>query len=665
MRILIHSREAISEPELLWIRQVQLQLKRLLDAGRTRLTPLSYDAWQAARRHWKALVQDACPELKQAQGQPFSARLLGETAYDGFRVQRIVLEAMPGWKIGVDLFLPMGDGPFTPVVMPCGHGPKWQDDHQIAPQVLARNGFAAALFDSPMFGERGCGNDHFIQGAQSQMIGLWSNFFFLLDPIRVADYLQTRADIHFTHGMGVTGVSGGGYATLYMAQYDERVRAIAPVCSVTPLESFPIHGLYTGCPENHVRGQALLGMDYDDLLALTAPLPCLVIGGMQDTMFKPEYMEHSVQKAQAVYELSGAADHLASYYEECPHKYTAGMAQQTARWFRRWLLGETPELLDDRVQILPEEALNCGTQDTSEGMLQYICREVAHLRKARKVDVSNETLCRLLTVCGPTQPVDVEVVPPRTEWVVEGFERKVLHSAGQLPLPVLELQSLDAPAGTLVCFSDEGKFAPLRQRTGFFRTLRRVVSADLRGFGELEPESPEYDVYGWCSIDRALADLLWLSGETGMGQQTRDALRVLEAVAEDEVVVYGKGEAALPALFAGLLCERVTHIVLENCLCSFDALASAPAPDWNRFHYLPDVLHYFDLPELLAGRADKEFLLINPRDTGKERLTEVEATGLYRIDVQNITLKVDNGRTTSAKIVSQWLASRQLTAETV
>ena len=69
--------------------------------------------------------------------------------------------------------------------------------------------------------------------------------------------------------------------------------------------------------------------------------------------------------------------------------------------------------------------------------------------------------------------------------------------------------------------------------------------------------------------------------------------------------------------------------MLDSFLCSFEALATESAPVWKRYQYLPDVLKHFDLPELLAQREDKAFLLINPCDAHKRRLDEVDALQLY------------------------------------
>jgi hypothetical protein len=159
-------------PHLAWREQTQVRVTELLANGRKQLCDISGSEWHNLKTKWQAFIRAQCKSVTQYQGQPLSARMIKETHYDGFRVQNIVFESMPGWQVGLNLFLPVADRPYVPIICPCGHGPKWQDDHQLPPQVLARNGFAVALFDMPMFGEKVHHNDHFIQRSQASMTSL-------------------------------------------------------------------------------------------------------------------------------------------------------------------------------------------------------------------------------------------------------------------------------------------------------------------------------------------------------------------------------------------------------------------------------------------------------------------------------------------------------------
>jgi dTDP-4-amino-4,6-dideoxygalactose transaminase len=636
------------DSRLAWRVQTQRHTAELLAQGHAMLQGIDQPTWRAIRGGWQAFIAQQCRGIQEYKGLPIQAQVVRETRHADFRLQNIIFESMPGWQVGLDLFLPLHDGPYVPILCPCGHSPKWKVDHQLPPQILARNGFAVALFDAPMFGEKARHNDHFIQGSQAGMVGVWSNLFFLIDAVRSADYLQTRTDMDFSHGCGVTGVSGGGFSTLFMAQADERTSVIAPVCSVAPFGGHNIEGLYTGCPENYMAGQATLGLDFDHLVCLAAPRPCLVVGGTEDDLFRPAQVMKAVDQARIVYALEGVPERLDVYIEHSPHSYTPTMAFQVARWMRRWLLNTDTVTDGFTPEVLSEAELSCGIAQSTGGMLEFIGHKVAALKQTRRPATTDANIAALLHLPPQaTQPkIEVEALPDAT-WGYEWLHKYRIHTPDDLSLPVLEAIFPDAPQGTLVCFSDAEKSLVLHQAGGLFGLRHRIVSADLRGFGDLEPLPTDYDMYTWCGVDRALSDLVQLCGQTVLGQQVSDALRVLAMVSQSktdapaDLTVYGRGEAALPALFAGLLHPQVKRIALDSFLCSFEALASESAPAWKRYQYLPEVLRSFDLPELLAQRQEKRFLLLNPCDAHKRRLDEVDALKLYGLDAPHITTHVD------------------------
>ncbi len=658
MHLLRASLDKTLRPECAWTARVQERVGFLLAQGRARLDGIDAAGWKSLKAEWRAFVDPFGASLRAIRGEPLAAEVLGETSHPGYRVQKIVFESFPGWRVGMDLFLPPGPGPHVAVLCPCGHGPKWQADHQVPAQVLARSGFAAALFDMPMFGEREKDNDHFIQGAQAAMAGTWSNWFFQVDAVRAADCLCAREDIDASRGLGVTGVSGGGAACLFLASFDDRVRALAPACSVASLGGHIVEGLYTGCPEALMPGQAAVGLDFDHLLCLAAPLPCLVIGGTSDTLFRKEYVERSVQQARRVYELEGAADRLSLFFDESPHAYTVPMANEAASWLRRWLLGLPSAAPVKDCELLPREALDCGTAASTDGMLQVIRREVRALRARRdqvaRPAVTDQDIREVCRVRVPATGSEERV--PSESWGFPGLVKRVLHAPGEPSLPVLDAPFPDAPGGTLACFVDNGKLSPLRQRGGFYGACRRIVSADIRGFGELRPEPSDYDMYWWCSVDRPLSDLIILCGGTALGEQVTDVLRVMDACSDGPIAVYGRAEAALPALFGGILHPRVERIILDSFPCSFESIATAATPAWSRYAYLPGVLSKFDIPELIRHRTDRRFLLLDPCGADGAPLGTTIALGSYVPIASHVEIRTATETTDPARILGDWLA---------
>ncbi len=653
-------RMAGRRPDRLWREQTQEALRSLLDSRGPRLSTAGAASW----RQWKAdsalLVKESLACLRS--GLPSivpAATVVSTRSYDGFGVERLTVEAVPGWVVGLDLYLPAGGGPFVPIICPCGHGPKWLADHQVPPQVLARNGFAAALFDMPMFGERSRDNDHFIQGPQSLLTGLPSIFYFLVDLVRVADYLQTRADIDFSRGMGVTGVSGGGVATMFMPHVDDRVKAIAPACCTVPLGNHVVDGLYTGCVENYLGGQAAAGLDLHHLICIAAPIPCLVMAGARDELFREPAVRRAYADIERAYALEGAADRLSLIMDDAPHQYTPRMAGHAVRWFRHWLRGVPDAPADERVDLIPESELRCGSDHLTLGMLQMTVRRVTDLASGRAIRCDEAAIRAVLGLAAGSLAADVESVHPPTDWGPLGLHRHVLHPEGDIPVPILEMGYPGAAEGTVLAFGEEGPLAMLRQKGGLGPLRRRMLAADIRGYGELTPESVDYDVYGWCSVDRAIGDLHYLIGRTAAGAQTMDVLRAIHfacAAGEDGIAptLVGQAGAALPVLFAGILDSRVNRIVLDSGLSTFAALATTPQPVWNRYHYIPDVLRSFDIPELMAAHPGKQFLLLSPRDGDAGELSDQAARVLFpKGQPSNVRLVL--GSPSAPAAIAAWL----------
>jgi hypothetical protein len=673
----VSSRDGTEASDLIWRTRVQNRVTSLLDSDPTERTDMSLETWRSIKESRKRLVCDALSSILDRDpfcrpGAEANVSLVSSYVFCGFRLENLVFESGPGWQVGLNLFLPVGDGPFTPILCPCGHGPKWQPDHQIPPQILARNGFAAALFDMPMFGEKQKGNGHFVQGSQLAMVGRWSNELFLIDAIRTADYLETRSDITFAHGMGVTGVSGGGIATQYLAVIDDRIKAAAPVCSTAPFGGYVIDGLYTGCPESYLFGQAAIGMNGDALLGLASPCPTLVQSGQKDTLFTPELVAKSVEKARRIYELEGVSDRFASYEEDVPHTYTQPMAERTAAWFKRWLTpsntppnsppkapsasqptgsfhSSTETNPENEETILEQDALDCGTSNTTICMVDVIQSDLARITALRSEtsassNSSTDALAEALHIDASAATISsIEDIFPESTWGYPGIRHRIVYTRDEVGLPVVELNCPDAHEGTLVCFPEDHPITTLSQNTGMFNVCSSLFAASIRGFGALEPRPTDYDVYGWCSIDRALSDLIGLCGETAMGQQTVDAMAVIDsavtATNNDRVSVYAQDEVALPVLFAGMIHPKVEAIVLQRMLFDFSGLANEPNPAFKRYSFIPGILRKLDIPDLIRNRTDKRYLIIDPVDAQKRFLSMDVVRSSYPDDCTHITIR--------------------------
>ena len=92
--------------------------------------------------------------------------------------------------------------------------------------------------------------------------------------IRALDYLQSRKEVDGER-IGVTGRSGGGAYSWWIAAIDERIKAAVPVAGITDLENHVVDG----CVEGHCDCMYMVNTyrwDYAQVAALVAPRPLLL-----------------------------------------------------------------------------------------------------------------------------------------------------------------------------------------------------------------------------------------------------------------------------------------------------------------------------------------------------------------------------------------------------
>jgi len=122
----------------------------------------------------------------------------------------------------------------------------------------------------------------------------------LLTGIRLLDYLATVKNADMSR-VGVTGGSGGGSHTMFLAAIDDRVKVSAPVVMVSSHFS-------GGCPCESGRGIHLCGNGTNnaEISAMMAPKPQLIVSDGKDwTLAVPELEFPFIQRT---YELYGKKD---------------------------------------------------------------------------------------------------------------------------------------------------------------------------------------------------------------------------------------------------------------------------------------------------------------------------------------------------------------------
>jgi dienelactone hydrolase len=278
------------------------------------------------------------------------ATITGQKTGAGFRVERVHFQSKPGLYVTGNLYLPdpAPKKKLPAILYVCGHGGVRKNGLSYGNKVhyqhhgewFARNGYVCLTIDTLQLGEIE-GVHH---GTYSHNRWWWLNRGYTpagveaWNCVRSLDYLQSRPEVDGER-LGVTGRSGGGAYSWWIAAIDERIKAAVPVAGITDLENHVVDG----CVEGHCDCMFMVNTfrwDYAKVASLVAPRPLLISNTDRDRIFPLEGVVRTHAKVRRIYHLYGADDKLALHITAGPHKDTQELRVHAFRWFNKHLKGE-------------------------------------------------------------------------------------------------------------------------------------------------------------------------------------------------------------------------------------------------------------------------------------------------------------------------------------
>ncbi|MFO0807207.1 MAG: prolyl oligopeptidase family serine peptidase [Gemmataceae bacterium] len=265
-----------------------------------------------------------------------------------FAVEKLHFQSRPGLYVTADFYRPLKvTQPLPTILYLCGHGPVKVDGVSFGNKVsyqhhaawFARHGYCCLIIDTLQLGE--------IEGIHhgTYRLGQWWWISRGYTPagveawncIRALDYLASRREVNMSK-IGVTGRSGGGAYTWWVAALDDRPACLVPVAGITDLTNHVVDG----CVEGHcdcMYHVNTYGWDFATVAALAAPRPMLISNSDKDTIFPLDGVYRLHVKVREIYRLHKANDKLGLLITEGPHKDTQDLQVPAFRWMNRWLKG--------------------------------------------------------------------------------------------------------------------------------------------------------------------------------------------------------------------------------------------------------------------------------------------------------------------------------------
>ena len=283
---------------------------------------------------------------------PLNVRREVVGVYEGYSVEKIMFETVPGfWSTG-NLYLPHPLPEKSPAIAYfMGHfDPQrlTREDRIDVPQQLAnfaRMGFICLVtdmigkIDSMQISHEYGRDEKELWLSNGLGVQLWNN-------IRAVDVLCAMPEVD-AERIGATGCSGGGTQTLTLCVVDERIKAAAPINMI----SLEMQG---GCQCENAPGLRI-HTDNCELCAMLAPMPLFLAGSTGDWTRNQETVEYPMLRA--TYALYGAEENVEHFYQVAGHQYNAKTRHRVYSFFARKLLGKDPGWVEQPIETQDLQAL--------------------------------------------------------------------------------------------------------------------------------------------------------------------------------------------------------------------------------------------------------------------------------------------------------------------
>jgi len=591
---------------------------------------------------------------------PLNARVVGVLERPGYRIEKVIFESQPDFYVTANLYLPKtGHPPYPAILYPLGHerGGKTNPTWQQMLGSLATKGFVALAWDPVGQGERlqifdedlresKVGNsttEHTVVGTQCMLVGDHLARYTIWDGMRALDYLLSRKEVDPAR-IGLTGNSGGGTHTAYIAALDDRIQVAAPSCYITSWHLM----LDTIGPQDAEQTFPLWleeGLDYPDYLYAFAPKPYLLLSAIRD-FFPIAGARETFAEAEKVYSAIGEREKVGMFEADDGHGYNQSRRLAAYDWFGRWLKGARDTDPEPQIEMATPEELRCtatGQVSTSLGG-----ESVFTLNQKRLAQLKASRLTRPADLPGKVREV-IRYEPPSGPLQVTSYgaitrsgyriEKLIYESEPGIFIPSLLYvpdEGASKKAAVLMVTGD-GKAASASEAEQFAASGTVVLSIDMRGTGETRVDadvnSREFDHY-FGDFNNIMTALL--VGKTMAGMRALDISRGVDVLTSrrevdpNQVYGYGKDEGALPLLYATVLDGRIRRVMLDGMLVSYESVVNSRVSRRILEGVAPGMLKYYDLQDLVAAMAPRNVWIVNGTDPMGHELPASEVTKEYR-----------------------------------
>ncbi len=579
---------------------------------------------------------------------PLNAKVTGILPRDGYSIEKIIYEPIPGYYVTGALYIPEGIKEKAPAIFyACGHSVDGfrADIYQYICINLVKKGFVVFTIDPMGQGERYeywdpekeeprfpiPDHEHSYAGAQCLISGYSTARYFIWDVIRGIDYLLTREEVD-PDRIGMTGRSGGGNLTAYLGALDDRILATAPECYITGYE-YIYKSIGPQCAEQNLYKMISEGLDHADFIEARAPKPTMMITTTRD-FFSIQGARESYAESSRMYHALGAEDKLIMVEDDTVHRSTKKNREAMYAFFQKYL--ENPGSPEDlNVEVLSQEKLRVtqtGQVVTSlEGQSVFSLNRSEVQNQVESLEINRADHVRHLEKLKSVaaRHSGFEYPDKFGEPVFSGryvnpeyhLEKYLLEGSGDYVIPVVLLLPADRTTNEIILILDsEGMEHAVNQDSLAHDLLAEgysVLLADLPGIGSMGPGYLKGDSYiDSTSFNQWFAAVL--AGKSNVGLRAGDIVRIAHFAKNSTHEFSG-----ISALATGPLCSELLHAATFeqniNKICLIKPFLSYADIATTRFYEaeyipftVPGAIGEYDLPDLVAGLCPRRVIILEP-----------------------------------------------------
>lgn len=620
---------------------------------------------------------------------PMNPQITGIVEKKDFRVENIVYESMPGYYVTASLFIPAGlKRKKAPAIIYCsGHTLVGYRGYQQVILNLVKKGFVVFAFDPVGQGERieytgqskedkiaiSPTQQHSYPGAQYFLNGQSIARNFIWDGIRAIDYISSRKEVDTTR-IGISGRSGGGTQSSYIAAFDDRITAVAPENYITSYTALLLSIGLQDAEQNFVSG-IKQGLDMADLLTVQAPRPTLMITTSRD-IFAIEGSDETALEVQRAYSALGAPQHFATATDNDGHASTKKNREALYAFFQK-VFAMPGVATDETVEMLTPEELRVtktGQVSTSYAGLssfdlnkKYATQKIISLfDKREKTSFVKEMLTAARQLSGYHLQKGIPVFMGAFEKGYYTIEKYRLELEKDYVIPYLLYRPKQIQEKAVLYLHPEGKIADTAANGEMMQLVKQgitVLAPDLPGVGELGNGKFKGD-----SFIGNIAYNTWfttvMTGTSIAGIQASDISTLAAILQQDGAKeVYGIARSGLCAalLHAAAFDSSIKRVALLQPYASYRSFVE------NKY-YQPSFLYgtvagaigNYDLPDLAASLAPRPLLIVNPTDANGSQEDRGITVDFYLIkkgydNMRSLQISQNASKDEIWQLLSNWL----------